>query len=464
MPARGLHGEAYRGHIFWDELYVFPFFNLHAPEITRALLMYRYNRLDAARSYAEKYGYKGAMYPWQAADDGREETQILHYNPQDSTWGPDLSRFQRIAIFYNVWKYVSDTEDREFLENYGAEIMLEIARFWASIARYDENTKRYHIEGIMGPDEYHEKLPGSEEHGLKDNAYTNIMTVWLLEKTLELIGRLPENVLKTLRKKLTFKIAETEKWKKITEKMNVILSKKNIISQFDGYMELKELDWDYYRNKYGDIHRMDRILKAEGDSPDAYKVTKQADTLMLFYLIGVEEVCRILEKLGFDAGDHNELLMHNYKYYEKRTSHGSTLSNPVHGIIASDIQDTGNKMVWDRFIGAIKTDIFDTQGGSTGQGIHCGMMAETIGMIRGCFAGIDISGEALELNPHMPELWNKLSFKIYFRNIWYNLEFTKKDVRIKIEGKLGKQIPIKIAGKNIKLTAGKTKKLNFTNS
>ncbi|MBW2648261.1 MAG: hypothetical protein JRC53_00350 [Deltaproteobacteria bacterium] len=121
-------------------------------------------------------------------------------------------------------------------------------------------------------------------------------------------------------------------------------------------------------------------------------------------------------------------------------------------------------MVWDRFIEAIQTDIFDTQKGSTGQGIHCGMMAGTIGMISRCFAGIEISDEALELNPRMPEHWNKLSFKIFFRNIWYHFEFTTKDVRIKIEGNAEKQIPIKIAGKNIKLTVGKTKKLDFTNS
>ena len=427
--------------------------------------MYRYNRLDAARLYAKKHGYKGAMYPWQTADNGGEETQIVHYNPQDGTWGPDLSRLQRhvsIAIFYNVWKYVSDTEDKEFLENYGAEIMLEIARFWASIARYDENTKRYHIEGVMGPDEYHEKLPGSEKPGLKDNAYTNIMSVWLLEKALELIDRLPENVLERLKQKITFKIAETEKWKRITEKMNVILSKENIISQFDGYMSLKELDWDHYRSKYGNIHRMDRILKAEGDSPDAYKVAKQADTLMPFYLLGSEGVCRIIEKLGFYAGDASELLKNNFEYYDKRTSHGSTLSNPVYGVVSSYIQNAENKAVWDRFVEAIKTDIFDTQRGSTGQGIHCGMMAETIGIIRRCFAGIDISGEALELNPQLPEHWNKLAFKIYFRNIWYNFEFTKKDVRIKIEGKVEKPIPVKVAGKNIKLTAGKTKKVSFS--
>jgi len=464
MPARGLHGEAYRGHIFWDELYTLPFFNLHIPEITRAFLMYRYNRLDAARLYARKHGYQGAMYPWQTADNGGEETQIVHYNPQDGTWGPDLSRLQRhvsIAIFYNVWKYVSDTEDKEFLENYGAEIMLEIARFWASIARYDENTKRYHIEGIMGPDEYHEKLPGSEEPGLKDNAYTNIMSVWLLEKALELIDKLPENVLERLRQKITFKIAETEKWKRITEKMNVILSKENIISQFDGYMSLKELNWDHYRMKYGNIHRMDRILKAEGDSPDAYKVAKQADALMPFYLLGNEEVSRIIEKLGFYAGDTNELLINNFEYYDKRTSHGSTLSKPVYGVVSSYIQDSGNKMVWDAFVETIKTDIFDTQGGSTGQGIHCGMMAETIGMIMKCFAGIDISGEALEVNPHIPEFWNKLSFKIYFRNIWYDFEFTKEKVKIKIAGKGKKQIPVKIAGKNVKLIPRKTKSIPY---
>ena len=213
----------------------------------------------------------------------------------------------------------------------------------------------------MGPDEYHEKLPGSEKPGLKDNAYTNIMSVWLLEKALELICRLPENVLERLKQKITFKIAETEKWKRITEKMNVILSKENIISQFDGYMSLKELDWDHYRSKYGNIHRMDRILKAEGDSPDAYKVAKQADTLMPFYLLGSKDVCRIIEKLGFYAGDANEMLKNNFEYYDKRTSHGSTLSKPAYGVVSSYIQGAESKTVWDSFVEAIKSDIFDTQ-------------------------------------------------------------------------------------------------------
>ncbi|HEQ72594.1 MAG TPA: beta-phosphoglucomutase family hydrolase, partial [Spirochaetia bacterium] len=108
LPARGLHGEAYRGHVFWDELFVFPFYNLHFPRITRALLMYRYRRLDAARKNARGAGYRGAMYPWQTADDGAEETQVIHFNPRSGEWDPDLSRLQRhvsLAISYNVWSY-----------------------------------------------------------------------------------------------------------------------------------------------------------------------------------------------------------------------------------------------------------------------------------------------------------------------------------------------------------------------
>ncbi|MBN1836340.1 MAG: beta-phosphoglucomutase family hydrolase, partial [Spirochaetales bacterium] len=154
MPARGLHGEAYRGHIFWDELFIYPFYNLHFPEISRSLLLYRYRRLEGARDYAREHGYRGAMYPWQTADNGREETQEIHFNPVSGKWGPDLSSRQRhvsIAVAYAVWEYFYCTGDLEFLHNYGAEILLQTTRFWASIAEYDEADGRYHIRGVMGP-------------------------------------------------------------------------------------------------------------------------------------------------------------------------------------------------------------------------------------------------------------------------------------------------------------------------
>ncbi|MBW1821879.1 MAG: beta-phosphoglucomutase, partial [Deltaproteobacteria bacterium] len=420
ITARGLHGEAYRGHVFWDELYILPFYNLHFPEISRALLMYRYRRLDAAKKYAKQNGYKGAMFPWQTADDGSEETQEVHYNPQSDSWGPDLSRRQRhvsIAVFYNVWRYVFESNDKIFLKDYGAEIMLEIARFWASIAKYDKVSNKYHISGVMGPDEFHEKLPGSKEDGIKNNAYTNVMTSWLLGKSIELVEELGHKTIKRLAKKTGFKKSEIEKWKEITKKMNVVLSDKNIISQFEGYMDLKEFDWNGYREKYANIHRLDRILKAEGDSPDFYKVSKQADTLMMFYVLSPNEIANILKQLGYRVDDAVELLKANYDYYEKRTSHGSTLSKVVHAVISSYTHASDTP--WEWFMEALKSDIFDTQGGTTIEGIHCGVMAGTLDVVMKYFAGIDTSSEILKINPHIPEHWSNLAFRICHKKKWY---------------------------------------------
>ena len=172
-PARGLHGEAYRGHIFWDELYIFPFYLKTFPEIGEAMTRYRYYRLDAARDYAKESGYRGAMYPWQSSSNGREETQFLHLNPKDGTWGPDNSRRQRhvnVAIVYNVWQQYVMTGSRTFLERYGAEMILEIVRYWVSAAHLNEKTGRYEIHGVMGPDEYHEKYEGQ----MKKSTITHI--------------------------------------------------------------------------------------------------------------------------------------------------------------------------------------------------------------------------------------------------------------------------------------------------
>ncbi|MBT8114710.1 MAG: beta-phosphoglucomutase family hydrolase [Arenicella sp.] len=135
IPARGLHGEAYRGHIFWDELYILPFYNLHFPEIAKSIIMYRYRRLEEARKYAEAHGYDGAMFPWQSGSSGREETQVLHLNPVSGKWGPDHSSLQRhvsLAIAYNVWNYYWYSDDLDFMASNGAEMLAEICKFWAS--------------------------------------------------------------------------------------------------------------------------------------------------------------------------------------------------------------------------------------------------------------------------------------------------------------------------------------------
>nr|WP_279593597.1 glycosyl hydrolase family 65 protein [Pseudodesulfovibrio sp. S3-i] len=457
MPARGLSGEAYRGHIFWDEVYIQPFFDSNFPEISKALLMYRYNRLDAAREYARENGYIGAMYPWQTADDGTEETQEVHYNPESKDWGPDLSRRQRhvsIAVFVNAWRYVAWTGDKAFLRDFGAEMMLDIARFWGGIATYDEATGKYHIDGVMGPDEFHEALPGSDVPGVRDNAYTNIMVVWLLEKSLAILDELPPATRSGVVDRIKLTEEEIVKWRDMTTKLNVILTEDGIVSQFDGYMDLDELDWDAYRKRFYSIHRMDRILKAEGDNPDKYKVAKQADTLMTWYLLEPDEVARILNQLGNKVDDPIKLLKDNYDFYEQRTSHGSTLSKVVHAVISKYIYPS--EVSWEWFMEAMESDIRDTQGGTTIEGIHTGVMAGTLEVLKQDFAGLNMSASPMKVDPDLPFHWGEMRLSFVWRSIWFDLVIEQDRVNMTAFHRGDKIVPVEIFGKVYDLKPGMT--------
>src|SRR5882672_5288289 len=326
MPARGLNGEAYRGHVFWDEIYAFPFFNVRLPEVTRGLLMYRYRRMGEARAAAREAGFRGAMFPWQSGSEGIEETQRVHLNPLSGRWEPDLSHNQRhvnAAIFFNIWNYFQATHDYAFLESYGAEMMLDIARFWASVAHFNPARERYEIHGVMGPDEFHEKYPGAQQGGLANNAYTNVMVAWLCDIAARLPSLLSASSAEGLRARLSIGAEELALWRDMSRRMFVPFDSGGIISQFEGWGELEELDWDAYRAKYENIQRLDRILRAEDDDPNRYKITKQADTVMLFFLFSHDELREIFGRLGYDYRD--DTAMGNVAYYDRRTSHGSTL-------------------------------------------------------------------------------------------------------------------------------------------
>lgn len=148
---------------------------MHFPETAKQILMYRYDRLGAAKEAAKEAGYQGAMFPWQSGLEGTEQSQEIHLNPMTGNWDKDFSRLQRhvsLAVAYNIWLYWNNTHDQKYMEEYGAEMLLEIARFWQSAAEYDETTGKYSIDKVMGPDEFHETYPGTEEGGLKNNAYT----------------------------------------------------------------------------------------------------------------------------------------------------------------------------------------------------------------------------------------------------------------------------------------------------
>ncbi len=428
VPARGWHGEAYRGHIFWDELFIFPTLNFRMPEITRTLLKYRYRRLREARFAALEAGFKGAMYPWQSGSNGREETQKIHLNPRSGRWIPDHSRNQRhvnAAIVYNISKYYQVTQDIEFLSSCGAEMVLEIARFWSSIAAYNPALNRYEIRGVMGPDEYHEAYPDSDEPGLNNNAYTNVMAAWVLNEALEILEVLPEERKVDLCLTLDLKEKELQLWKDISARMRVCFHGEGIISQFEDYDKLLEFDWSGYREKYGDIQRLDRILEAEGDSTNRYKASKQADVLMLFYLFSAEELSQIFERLGYEFP--YDTIPKNIEYYSKRTSHGSTLSWVVHSWV---LARSNRARSWKLFTEALESDISDIQGGTTPEGIHLGAMAGSVNIIQLGYTGLEAREGVLWFNPCLPEELDRLRMYIHYRGHNLSIAITPEKLAI----------------------------------
>lgn len=458
IPARGLHGEAYRGHIFWDELYILPFFNIHFPEITKSVLIYRYRRLNKAREYARKHGYDGAMFPWQSGSDGREETQVVHLNPVSGGWGDDYSSLQRhisIAIALNIWNYFITTLDEEFMMDYGAEMFLEICRFWASKSRKDKLTGKYSIDQVMGPDEFHEKYPGAEKGGLIDNAYTNIMVSWMFRKANVLLSQ-PE-IVKDVSRKIGLTDEESSGWEEISHNLYLEISDEGIISQFRGYFNLEELDWSAYREKYGNIHRMDRILKAEGKSPDDYQVAKQADTLMTFYNLDQDEIYNIICAMGYTSPA--DLLKRNFQYYIRRTSHGSTLSRIVHAFLANIIGE--NQLGWELYMEALTSDYIDIQGGTTAEGIHAGVMGATVLFALTSYAGINLLSEILKISPSLPKNWKDIRFNFAFRKNYYTFEIFPKKVRVKVENPQRKQVQIQVGAKKVILTSGKWEEIRY---
>ena len=454
MPSRGWHGEAYRGHIFWDELIIFPFLNYRMPQITRSLLMYRYRRLAEARKAAKQLSYKGAMFPWQSGSNGREETQQVHLNPESGNWIPDKSHLQRhinLAIVYNIWQYYEVTGDREFLAWYGAEMILEIARFWASIAEYNQELDRYEILGVMGPDEYHDGYPGAESPGLNNNAYTNIMVVFVMNRALELHDLLSEEQFRELCERLEVEKAEMDRWKEMSHKMRVVFQGDGIISQFEGYDRLEEFDWEGYHEKYGNIQRLDRILEAEGDTTNRYKVSKQADVLMLFYLFSSEELGQLFEQIGYRFDP--EMIPENIDYYLKRTSNGSSLSWIINSWVASR-RDRSHS--WELFNVALLTDFVDIQGGTTTEGIHLGAMAGCVDLVQRGYTGLECRGGVLRFNPMFPEELDGLRMHIRYRGHWLDLDISTDRLELEALSGSAEPILIEVNGSLLKLEEGVT--------
>lgn len=456
VGARGLHGEAYRGHIFWDEMFVLPYYDSHTPEITRQALLYRYRRLDEARKYAKSENKQGSMFPWQSGMYGDEQSQFVHLNPVNNAWDPDNSRLQRhvsISVAYNILAYTNITGDQQFLKDYGLEMLLSICKFWISMTQYDKKADRFDIKEVMGPDEFHEEYPNSDERGLTNNAYTNIMVSWLFNKVANLLSELDESTIKTAAKKAEFKKDLLPVMDHIAHRLRLDINDDGIIGQFAGYFKLSKINFDSYRKKYGDISRIDRLLKGEGKSPDAYQVAKQADTLMAYYEMTKPEVDEILARLGYELP--NNYFAKNLRFYLDRTTHGSTLSRIVYSVL--DEMDNNMDQSWQLFSTALLSDYYDIQGGTTAEGIHLGVMGAALQIELRNYGGVNVTGNIINVTPHLPENWNKISFKELVRGIWYSFTIDKHQVKVTAD----QDSQIKVAGSHHNLTKNKAAVIKY---
>jgi len=325
------------------------------------------------------------------------------------------------------------------------------------LTTWNDNLGRFEILGVMGPDEYHDSYPGSDRPGLDNNAYTNVLVVWILTCALEILNILSGERLLELKETLELTKEELESWEDITHKMRLVFHEDHILSQFEGYDKLEELDWKTYRARHGRVMRLDRILEAENDTPNRYKCSKQADVLMLFYLFSSDELASIFERLGYPF--EYETIPRNIAYYLERTSHGSTLSQVVHSWVLSRSDREGS---WELFTKALSSDIDDIQGGTTHEGIHLGAMAGTVDLMQRGYVGIETRGDQLRFNPCLPREVRRLQMRVRYRGLSLELEVTPSRLSVTCVQCGCEPIKIRCRNDETTITGGQTLVWNLT--
>jgi trehalose/maltose hydrolase-like predicted phosphorylase len=410
IGARGLTGPGYWGHVFWDtEVFALPFFIWTHPPTARALLSYRYRTLPAARAKAAALGYSGALYAWESADTGEETAPLFVCGP-DGTRVDIVTGLQEHHISADVawatWQYWRVTADDGFLVDMGAEIVLETARFWASRAELGRDG-RYHINGVVGPDEYHE--------GVDDNAFTNVMGRWNLRTALEVCELLPvldPSGWAEISCRLDLRRSEQEQWRTVAEGLVDGFDATSLLyEQFAGFFHLEDVravDLAPRPFTADTLLGAARVRQAQ--------VVKQADVLMLAHML--PDVVPPAVALA------------NYRYYDPRTSHGSSLSPAVHAAVASRIGAVDDALRYFRIAAAID---LDDRMGNAAKGVHVATMgglwqAAVIG-----FCGIRAEGDALRVDPRLPGSWERLAFPLCWRGTYLDIDVGPDSLRIHLD-------------------------------
>ena len=429
IGAKGLSGEGYKGHSFWDtEIFIFPFYLFSNPSIARSLLEYRYSGLEGARRKAIENGYAGAMYPWEAAwpSDG-EVTPVwgavdIVTGEQTKIWSGFIEQHITSDVIYAVWQYYKATGDQEFMDLHGYEMIFDTATFWASRLEWCEDSGRYLINEVVGPDEY-------KEH-VDNNAFTNYMAHFNISLAIQYYVDLQTSnpaLLEKLSQQLNLEAAFTE-W--TVKESQIYLPQPNedlIIPQDDTYLHKKIIDLTKYKNQTKiasifDDYNLDQVGEMQ--------VSKQADIMMLFFLLE--------DRFSL------EVKRANYNYYEPKTLHDSSLSLSTHSILASDFGD--RELAYNLFRRATEIDLGPYMHSSDAGIDSASLGGIWEGVVMG-FGGVRLLDGKLHLHPKLPKHWDELSFSLHWQGESLKVVATQESLRITSDS--DKAIEVTVNGREL---------------
>ena len=435
IGARAMTGDAYLGHVFWDtEIYLLPFYTLTWPEAAHALLMYRHRTLPAARARAAAHGWRGAMYAWESADTGSEATP-------ESVLGADGvpvpvhtgSREQHITadVAHAVWSHWLATGDIGFLAGAGAEILIETARFWASRAEPGEDGRR-HINGVIGPDEYHERVD--------DNAFTNAMVARNLRCAAQAVAatraRQPA-AWDRLRSRLAFDDAEPDTWHAVADALVIGRDPATfLVEQFRGFFALPRVDLRGTRGGEAAALVRGRVQRTQ--------VSKQADVVALLALLP-------------DLFDR-ETVRRSFAYYEAQCTHESSLSAALHAVVAARLGETA--MAQRFFRQAHALDLDGPVGASAG-GVHIAAQGGVWQAAVLGFAGVSWQDGTLRLAPRLPPEWGAMDFCLHWQGsrLRVRLDAVGRTATLRVEE--GAAVQLEVCGAPVLVPEGETVVVRF---
>ncbi len=417
IPSKGLTGQAYEGHYFWDmEIYLLPFLTYTNPSIAKNLLTFRYSMLDKAREYAKRLNQKGAMFPWRTING---EEASAYYAAGTAQYHINAD------IMYALKKYVNTTGDIDFLYEYGAEMLVETARLWSDLGFYSKNKGgKFCIHGVTGPDEYNTVV--------NNNLYTNLMAQENLSfaiNTVESMQKEKPDLFEDLVHKTKLKNSEVEEWKKASENMYIPYDKKKKIhSQDDEFLNKEE--WDFNNTP---SEKYPLLLHFHPLVIYRHQVIKQADVVLALFLLN--------NKFTEDE------IKRNFDYYDPRTTGDSSLSSCIQSIVASKVGYMDKAVHYAR--NAALMDLADL-GGNVKDGCHIASMGGTWMAFTFGFAGMKGNGGILSFNPNLPDHVEKLIFPITYRGNLIEIDIDRKNISYKLIN--GKEAEIIHDGKKIKLS------------